>query len=61
MTAFEAIFLLIQGKAALFMRSSEVECLNMDLHNSVLASQSRLALIGKKGAHAGMLESMLRA
>eukprot|EP00983_Pelagomonas_calceolata_P075660 1153099-Pelagomonas_calceolata.AAC.1 len=41
--------------------SLEVECLNMGLHNSVLASQSRLALVGKWGAHAGMLESMLGA
>eukprot|EP00983_Pelagomonas_calceolata_P130134 1161663-Pelagomonas_calceolata.AAC.1 len=48
-------------EVARWRRSSEVECLIMGLHNSVLASQSRLALIGKRGAHAGMLESMFRA
>eukprot|EP00983_Pelagomonas_calceolata_P000600 21087-Pelagomonas_calceolata.AAC.1 len=31
------------------------------VYNSVLASQARLALIGNRGAHAGMLESMHRA
>eukprot|EP00983_Pelagomonas_calceolata_P108580 1159472-Pelagomonas_calceolata.AAC.20 len=48
-------------KLAQQRRSSEVERLNTGLHNSMLASQSWLAHIGKRGAHAGMLESMLSA
>eukprot|EP00983_Pelagomonas_calceolata_P031270 981939-Pelagomonas_calceolata.AAC.1 len=47
--------------SARWRRSSELKCLNMGLHNSVPASQSWSALIGRWGAHARMTESMLRA